>query len=72
MKTNTDYKKLYLGENQKTTIYEGYLSIKPSSSLTIDAGKKTLKWGKGYAWNPVAFIDRLKDPDEPELALEGL
>ena len=71
MKTNTDYKKSYLGENQKTTIYEGYLSIKPSSSLTIDAGKKTLKWGKGYAWNPVAFIDRPKDPDEPELALEG-
>ncbi len=34
-------------------------------------GKKTLKWGKGYAWNPVAFIDRPKDPDEPDLALEG-
>jgi hypothetical protein len=37
----------------------------------LDAGKKTLKWGKGYAWNPVAFIDRAKDPDEPDLALEG-
>jgi hypothetical protein len=70
-KTNTDYKKSYLGEDQETTLYEGFLSLKPSPSLTIDIGKKTLKWGKGYAWNPVAFVDRPKDPDEPELALEG-
>jgi hypothetical protein len=69
--TNTHYKKFYAGEDQKTTIYEGYLSIKPSPSLTIDTGKKTLKWGKGYAWNPVAFIDRPKDPDDPELSREG-
>lgn len=70
-RTNTDYKKSYLGEDQETKLYEGYLSLKPSSSLTIDMGKRTLKWGKGYAWNPVAFVDRPKDPDEPELVLEG-
>ena len=40
---------------QRTTFYEAYASVKPSDSLKIDAGKKTLKWGKGYAWNPVAF-----------------
>ena len=34
-------------------------------------GKKVFKWGKGYAWNPVAFIDRPKDPNDPDLALEG-
>jgi len=51
--------------------YEASLSLKPSPSLTLDIGKKTLKWSKGYAWNPVAFIDRPKDPDEPDLALEG-
>ena len=55
----------------KTKPYQAYLSLKPSSSLTIDTGKKTLKWGKGYAWNPAAFVDRPKDPDDPELALEG-
>lgn len=71
IKTSTDYKKSYLGEKQKTTVYEGYFSLKPSPSLAIDVGKKTLKWGKGYAWNPVAFIDRPKDPDDPELSLEG-
>ncbi|RJQ23076.1 MAG: hypothetical protein C4560_01435 [Nitrospiraceae bacterium] len=71
VKTNTDYKKSYLGEDQETTLYEGHLSLKPSPSLTIAMGKQTLKWGKGYAWNPVAFVDRPKDPDDPELALEG-
>ena len=71
VKTNTDYKKSYLGEDQQTAVYEGFLSIKPSSSLSIDIGKKALKWGKGYAWNPAAFIDRPKDPDDPELSLEG-
>jgi hypothetical protein len=39
--------------------------------LTVDAGKKTSKWGKGYAWNPAAFVDRPKDPNDPELPLEG-
>lgn len=71
VKTNTDYRKSYLGEDQKTTVYDGFLSIKPSSSLTVEIGKKTLRWGKGYAWNPVAFVDRPKDPDDPELSLEG-
>ena len=71
VRTNTDYKKSYLGEDQKTIVHEGFLSIKPSSSLTIDIGKKTLRWGKGYAWNPVAFADRPKDPDDPEQSLEG-
>lgn len=71
LKINGEYKKSYLGEDIDLTLYEGFLSLKPSSSLTIDMGKKTLKWGKGYAWNPAAFVDRPKDPDDPELNLEG-
>jgi hypothetical protein len=70
-RTNTAYQNSYLGSSLQTTLFEGYLSLKPLPSLTIDAGKKTLKWGKGYAWNPVAFIDRPKDPNDPELNLEG-
>lgn len=71
-KTNTDYKFSRLGDQDKTDLYEGFLSLNPSSSWKIDAGKKTFKWGKGYAWNPVAFIDRAKDPDDPEVGMEGI
>jgi hypothetical protein len=46
-------------------------SVKPSPSLTAAAGKMTAKWGKGYAWNPVAFVDRPKNSDDPTLNLEG-
>jgi hypothetical protein len=53
------------------TAYETFLSLKPAPSLTVDAGKKTVKWGKGYLWNPAAFLDRAKSPEDPALALEG-
>ena len=57
--------------SEQTTFYEAYLSAKPLTSVKIDVGKKTMKWGKGYAWSPVAFADRPKDPDDPEQAMEG-
>jgi hypothetical protein len=50
---------------------EFFVSWKPGSGLTVDAGKTTFKWGKGYAWNPVGFVERAKDPNDPELAREG-
>jgi hypothetical protein len=71
VRTNINLNHTYEGWSGETTLYEGFLSLKPSSSLTLGMGKKTLKWGKGYAWNPVAFIDRPRDPDDPALALEG-
>jgi len=74
VRTNFDLKYSYLGwehNDPKRMIYEGYLSLKPSPSLTFKLGKQTLLWGKGYAFNPVAFVSRPKDPDDPELALEG-
>jgi hypothetical protein len=71
VRTNSGYQDSYLGAASTTTVYEAFLSVKPAPSLTIEAGKKTLKWGKGYAWNPVAFVDRPKNPDDPDLNLEG-
>ena len=68
---NTDLRKSYLGWSEETTLYEGYMGSRPSSTFNFSIGKKTLRWGKGYAWNPVAFLDRPKDPDDPELAREG-
>jgi hypothetical protein len=61
----------YAHGSEQTTFYEAHASAKPMPAVTIDVGKKTLKWGKGYAWNPVAFADRPKDPDDPEQAMEG-
>ena len=52
-------------------VYEAYVSFKPAPVVSVAAGKKSYKWGKGYAWNPVGFINRPKDPDDPEEALEG-
>jgi hypothetical protein len=46
-------------------------SWKPSPGFSLDAGKTVLKWGKGYAWNPVGFVERPKDPNDPDLAREG-
>ena len=71
IRTNTDITKSFSGWSYYTTLYEALLSVKPSLSFHLDIGKKRMKWGKGYAWNPVAFIDRPKNPNDPELALEG-
>ncbi len=60
-----------LDSEEELDVFSAYASIKPSPSLTFELGKKTFKWGKGYAWNPVAFIDRPKDPNNPDDALEG-
>lgn len=56
---------------QTLDVFSAYASIKPAASVTFELGKKTFKWGKGYAWNPVSFIDRPKDSNNPEDALEG-
>ena len=75
VRTNFDLQYSYLGWDHNETkrmIYEGYLSLKPSDSIGFKFGKQILLWGKGYAFNPVAFVSRPKDPDDPELALEGV
>jgi hypothetical protein len=71
VRTNTAVTNSISGWSHNTSLYEAFLSVKPSLSFNLDIGKKRLKWGKGYAWNPVAFIDRPKNPNDPELALEG-
>ncbi len=42
-----------------------------TDTLSFELGKRALKWGTGYAWNPVGFIQRHKDPSDPELSREG-
>jgi hypothetical protein len=59
------------GWHDEADIYEGYFSLGSASTLTGSVGKKAYKWGKGYAWNPAGFINRVKDPNNPEEAMEG-
>jgi len=60
-----------LGSTSETVVQEAYLAAQPSATSTVELGKRVTKWGKGYAWNPVAFVDRPKDPSDPELSQEG-
>jgi len=61
----------YLGEEQDHALYEGYATLQPNPGFALDLGKKTMRWGKGYAWNPVAFVERAKDAGDPDLSREG-
>ncbi len=53
------------------SVQEAYWRFQPSDHWQFNLGKKAVKWGKGYAWNPVGFIERPKNPDDPELNREG-
>ena len=60
--------------NKKKNIYttnQLFLEYKTTTNHTIMFGKKSLKWGKGYFFNPIALIDRKKDPNNPETSREG-
>jgi hypothetical protein len=65
---------LFIGDEQwrgEILAEEGYLNWSPSPSLSFEVGKKVLKWGKGYAWNPVSFVSRIKDVNDPDSSREG-
>jgi hypothetical protein len=59
------------GNNSEARLYEGGVGLQPKTGLSFYLGKRTLLWGKGYAWNPVGFVQRPKDPTDPNLAREG-
>lgn len=52
-------------------MYEAYAAWQIDPRSAAELGKRALRWGKGYAWSPVAFLERQKDPADPELAREG-
>ncbi len=71
-RTNSDLQRDQLAHDHNNSIFEAAYSIRPSPGLTMEAGKRSLKWGKGYAWNPIGFVERPKDPNDPQLAREGI
>ena len=60
-----------LGTDTTGTVMEAGARVSPSEGLTFDLGKQVQRWGKGYAWNPVAFFERPKDPNDPSASREG-
>jgi len=59
------------GADSDGRMYEAYASWQVTPRGIAELGKRALRWGKGYAWSPVAFLERPKDPSDPELAREG-
>jgi hypothetical protein len=71
-RTNSNLQRDQSAHDHDNNVYEAAYSIRPSPGLTMEAGKRALKWGKGYAWNPMGFVERPKDPNDPQLAREGI
>jgi hypothetical protein len=69
LKTHASY---YSDDNASFDLFEAYGSFNPSFSSTLQAGKRMYSWGKGYAFNPVGYVNPVKDPENPELAQAGL
>jgi hypothetical protein len=68
---NADAQRDQLGTDHDGKIFEAAYSMRPAPGFTAEAGKRSLRWGKGYAWNPIGFVERPKDPNDPLLAREG-
>lgn len=65
-----DYIEDKLDESDLAT-NELYIESKLNTNHTLLIGKQSLKWGKGYYFNPVAYFDRPKDPQQPTQTREG-
>jgi hypothetical protein len=52
-------------------MFEAYGAWQASPNAALELGKRALRWGTGYAWSPVAFFERPKDPLDPDLSREG-
>lgn len=65
------YERVDSKEQSSLNLNEAYVNYKFDTNQQLYAGKKSARWGKGYYFNPVAFIDRKKDPNDPQRAREG-
>jgi hypothetical protein len=59
------------GSSQENRIQEGGVRWALNREFSLDIGKRVQRWGKGYAWNPVGFVERPKDPNDPQTSREG-
>lgn len=66
----------YIGDTTQAgrgaaTLYEGYGLYEWAPGSAVALGKRVLRWGKGYAFSPTGFVERPRDPTDPEAAREG-
>ncbi len=69
--TDTLVQYLFQGWEEGTKLLQGLVSLKPGPNFTLEGGNKIFKWGKGYAWSPVDFVDLQKDPEDPTELRQG-
>lgn len=58
-------------EEDDALLCEGYWELAIFQPDSLQIGKRLLRWGKGYAYNPVAFLERQKNAEDPEANREG-
>ena len=71
LQTDTLVQNQLQGWQEETKLLQGLIGLRPSPNFSLEAGNKVFRWGKGYAWSPVAFVDRQKDPEDPEELRQG-
>jgi hypothetical protein len=69
LKTHTDYS---ADSTFHFTLNEAYGSVQISDNALLRLGKTIYAWGKGYAFNPVGFLNPVKDPENPDYLGEGV
>ncbi len=69
MKTHATY---FSDEEATVDLFEAYARYSPTLNTSLQLGKSVYNWGKGYAFNPVGYVNPLKDPENPELAQAGI
>jgi len=68
------YALMYNADDEWTdnfSLFELYAQYSPNTNFTAWLGKKSVKWGKGYTWNPVSFVGKQKDVNDVDASLEG-
>ncbi|MBK9442868.1 MAG: hypothetical protein IPN53_16825 [Comamonadaceae bacterium] len=60
-----------ISSTKDLAVMEGGLRWSVSPGLSFDVGKRVQRWGKGYAWSPVAMVERPKDANDPAASREG-
>jgi hypothetical protein len=69
LKTHSEY---YNDAQNAFNLFELYGDLNVSDNAFLLLGKKMYNWGKGYAFNPVGYVNPVKDPENPELSQAGI